>query len=363
MLGNGTEEQYFTLYDYAVANVKRALPSATVGGPEVAGGPGGDWLGLFLDHAANGTDNATGGTGTTLDFISFHAKGSPIYVNETGSVPAHVQMNVSAALQNVNDAFQVIESYPMFNTLPVFIGEDDPDGCAACTSDAYSYRNNLVYPSYTAASFVGDLDLAMQYNINLTGTLTWAFEYDDHPYFDGFRVLATNQLDKPILNIFRMFGKLTGNRLLANSTGQYTLDRILNTSVRNESDVGVLAAFNTTTNQLAVMIYNYHDDDLPKPDAQISLNISGLTGEAWSGCNEVQATHYRIDNSHSNSYTAWLELGAPQDPTCEEYAQLKAAGMLQTLGPAQTVRVDGGNVSMDFSLGIHAISLLVIEKS
>ena len=71
---NGTQTQYFTLYDYAVDGILRALPSATVGGPEVAGGPDGDWLGLFLDHTINGQNNATGEKGAPLNFISFHAK-------------------------------------------------------------------------------------------------------------------------------------------------------------------------------------------------------------------------------------------------------------------------------------------------
>ncbi|TKA59756.1 hypothetical protein B0A55_11950, partial [Friedmanniomyces simplex] len=279
---NGTEQQYFTLYDYAVANVRRALPTARVGGPEVAGGPGGDWLGLFLDHTINGTNNATGGEGAPLDFISFHAKGSPRYVNATDSEPGHLQMNVSASLQNVRDAFTLISSYPSQKDKPVVIGEDDPDGCAACVSDAYGYRNGLIYPSYTAVAFSRDLDLAMRYNINLEGTLTWAFEFQNTSYYDGFRVLATNQIDKPIMNVFRMFGKLTGERLLANSTGQLTLDAVLADSVRGEPDVGVLAAFNQTENKLAVMVWNYHDDALPKLDAQITLDVSGL-GSHWQG--------------------------------------------------------------------------------
>lgn len=131
---NGTQEQYFKLYDYAVDGILRALPTATVGGPEVAGGPDGDWLGLFLDHTINGNNEATGGKGAPLDFISFHAKGSPTYLNATNSVPGHLQMNMSAELTNVDDAFAVIQNYSTLNSLPVFVGEDDPDSCAACKS-------------------------------------------------------------------------------------------------------------------------------------------------------------------------------------------------------------------------------------
>jgi xylan 1,4-beta-xylosidase len=259
---NGTQTQYYTLYDYAVDGILRALPSATVGGPEVAGGPDGPWLGEFLDHTINGQNNATGGKGAPLDFISFHAKGSPTYINATGNVPGHLQMNASAELINVRDAFAVIQNYSTLNKLPVFIGEDDPDSCAACLSPEIEYRNNLIYPSYTAAVFTREIDLATKYNINLTGALTWAFQFEDHPFFDNFRVLATNGINKPILNIFRMFGKLQSKRLQATSTGQYPLESVVTGSVRGESDVGVLASASEDGNTMAVMMWNYHDNAL-----------------------------------------------------------------------------------------------------
>ncbi|KAK3068672.1 hypothetical protein LTR53_013574 [Teratosphaeriaceae sp. CCFEE 6253] len=357
---NGTEPEYFQLYDFAIANVRRALPTARVGGPEVAGGPDGDWLGLFLDHTINGTNNATGGLGAPLDFISFHAKGSPTYVNATALVPGHLQMNISASLKNVNDAFAVISSYASQKDKPVIIGEDDPDGCAACQSEAYGYRNGLIFPSYTAVAFSRDIDLATRYGINLEGTLTWAFEFAGEKYFDGFRVLSTNQIDKPILNLFKMFGKLTGERLVAESSAQLSLDTVLADSVRGEPDVGVLAAFNQTEQKLTAMVWNYHDDARPKPDAQVSLDMSGL-GKHWRGCESARLTHYRIGPTHSNSYTKWLAMGSPQRPTADQITELKAAGQLQTLGEPRHVQVEDGKVELKFSLPIHAISLLVLE--
>jgi len=364
---NGTEEEYFTLYDFAVDNVRRALPTARVGGPEVAGGPGGDYLGRFLDHTINGQNNASNGTGAPLDFVSFHAKGAPTYVNATESVPGHLRMNASAELENVRGAFEAIQARPSVQHKPVVIGEDDPDGCAACVSDAYGYRNGLVYPSYTAATFLRELDLATRYGINFEGALTWAFEFENTTIFNGYRVLATHQIDKPIFNIFRMFNKVTGQRLSANSSAQYSLDDILLNSVRGEPDVGVLAAYNATQNNLGVMIFNYHDDNLPKPDAQITLDISGLAhstgaGPHWADCDSVQLTHYRIGPVRSNSYSAWLAMGSPQNPTPQQITELKAAGMLQTLNAPHALSVEGGRARVKFSLPIHATSLLVLQR-
>ncbi len=59
----------------------------------------------------------------------------------------------------------------------------------------------------------------MQTHVDLQGILTWAFEFEDQPYFDGFRTLATNGIDKPVLNIFRMAGLMRGNLVAADSPG------------------------------------------------------------------------------------------------------------------------------------------------
>jgi len=44
-----------------------------------------------------------------------------------------------------------------------------------------------------------------------------------------------------------------------------------------ERYVGVLAACNETAGAVTIMIRNYHDDAVPKSDAQIELDITGLT--------------------------------------------------------------------------------------
>lgn len=355
---NGTQTQYFTLYDHAIRGIRRALPSARVGGPEVAGGPDGDWLGKFLDHTISGTNNATGGQGAPIDFVSFHAKGSPTYVNASGGVPGHLQMNVSAALHNVDDAFAVIQSYEKYRNLPVVIGEDDPDGCAACESPDIDYRNGLVYPSYTVASFVRQLELAVHYGTNLTGQLTWAFQFEDHPFFDKLRVLSTRGISKPILNVFRMLGRMQETKLMSASTGQYGLEAVVAGSVRDESDVGVLASTSDDNGTVTIMVWNYHDDDLPKPDATIQLNVSSI----FPGCSVAHLKHYRIDESHSNAYSTWLAMGSPQEPTEKQYQNLLEAGELQMLHKPTEIQVRDGEVAVQFALPIHAVSMLVVER-
>ena len=161
----GTPEEFRKTHDFAIAGVRRALPTARVGGPDSAG-HGGEWMHDFIEHCLRGTNHATGAKGTPLDFIAFHAKGSPAFV------AGHIRMGIAAQLATIDRGFQIVASYPETKRTPIIIGESDPEGCAACQGPQFSYRNGTVYSSYTAASYARKHDLADRHGVNFEGALT-----------------------------------------------------------------------------------------------------------------------------------------------------------------------------------------------
>jgi xylan 1,4-beta-xylosidase len=344
---HGPRREYFKLYDYAVAGVRRALPTARVGGPETAGGAAGKYLGDFLEHCAHGTNFVTGGIGSPLDFVSFHAKGAPVFTN------GHVRMGMANQLRDMRGAFSVISSFPEYKKLPIVIGESDPEGCAACRDPQDAYRNGTVYSSYTAAIFPRAVELANEAGVNLEGALTWAFEFENQPPFAGFRQVASDGLDLPVLNVFRMFGKMSGQRVAATSSAGLDADIIRAKGVRGAPDVGAISCLDH--NKLTVLIWHYHDDDVPGPDAAVDLDLSGIP--MADGAAEM--VQYRIDADHSNSYEAWKRLGSPEQIPPEIYAQLEQAGHLAELGQAQDVPTQAGKGSFKLLLPRQAVSLLV----
>ncbi len=344
----GSRDEFFKLHDHAIKAVRRAIPGAKVGGPDLAGGAGGDFLKSFLDHCVKGKNKATGETGTPTDFISFHAKGQP------KDIDGRVQMGISSQLRDIDGAFAVIARYPEFANTPIVIGESDPEGCAACQGPNLAYRNGTMYSSYTAASFPRKLDLADKHGVNLEGALTWAFEFEDQPYFAGFRSLATNGVDKPVLNVFRMFSKMDGDRLPVSSDSAVSLPDMLRSGVRKQPDVSAFASM--SEKKVSVVVWHYHDDDLQGPDAAVSLKIPGLPVTNAT----AKVTHYRVDENHGNSFTLWKSMGEPQKPTPEQYAELEAAGKLATLGPDTETRIEGNSATLDFSLPRQGVSLLVL---
>jgi xylan 1,4-beta-xylosidase len=343
----GTPQEFRKLHDYATHAVRRALPTAKVGGPDTAGG--GRYLRDFLEHCLRGTNAATGKPGTPIDFIAFHAKGAPRVVD------GRQQMGIANQLRVIDDSFRIVASFPELKDKPIVIGESDPEGCAACQGPQYAYRNGTMYSSYTAASFARKHDLAAKHGVNFEGALTWAFEFEDQPYFAGFRSLATNGVDKPVLNVFRMFAKMSGRRLAAESDAAVSLDTILRRGVRDKPDVAALASLDK--NKLCVMAWHYHDDDMSGPAADVEIVLTGLP----LANAEVLATHYRIDEEHSNAYAAWKRMGSPQQPSPEQYEQLERAGRLAALNPARSIRATDGRASLRLTLPRQAVSLLVFE--
>jgi xylan 1,4-beta-xylosidase len=350
----GTQSDFFKLYDYTADAVKRALPTAKIGGINIAGTASSgaqQWMHAFIKHCFTDTNYVTKKIGSPVDMILFHAKGSPKVVND------HVQMNMGRQLQDINMGFKFVAAYPQLKNLPIVIGESDPEGCAACgmkTNPSNGYRNGTMYSSYTAASFARKYLLADSFNVNFLGAVTWAFEFEDQPWFYGFRDLATNGVDKPVLNVFRMFGKMKGKRVAVAGNQMYDLKTMVDSSVRkNYNDVGGLAAKDKRS--ATVMLWNYHDDDVIKPALPVVVSIDGLTAKV------VTLMQYRIDDKHSNSYEVWKKMGAPQNPTTAQIAILEKAGQLQTIGKAEKVKVTGGKISVNVSMPQQAVALLKLD--
>jgi xylan 1,4-beta-xylosidase len=350
----GTPEEYFKLYDYTADAVKRALPGARVGGPHSTGPAGNSarFLRAFLEHCVSGKNYLTGGTGAPHDFIGFHAKGAPKFIN------GHVQTGIDNQLRALDRGFEIVASFPELRETPIIIGESDPDGCAACPSSLYpqnGYRNGTLFASYTAAAMTRHQTLAELRGVNLVGAVTWAFEFEDQPYFAGFRALSTNGIALPVLNVFRMLGRLGSQRVQVESDGRIPIDVILRDGARVRPDVAAIATLDRK--KLGVVVWHHHDDDIPGPEAEVEIAVSGLPMRSGT----ARLAHFRVDGEHSNSFAAWQRMGSPAKPTPRQYALLEKAGQLSTLTDPTSVRISDGIAALKLELPRQAVSLLVLE--
>jgi xylan 1,4-beta-xylosidase len=161
-------------------------------------------------------------------------------------------------------------------------------------------------------------------------------------------------VDKPVLNAFRMLGLLGSERVKVISSAALPGAQMVLTGVRSQPDINAIATRKNSDREIEILVWNYHDDEVPFPAASINLEINGLSENAKRGLLE----HFRVDGDHSNAFAAWKEMGSPQSPSAIEYRRLKSAGQLQLLDSPAWTAIQDGTVQVQFTLPRQGLSLL-----
>jgi xylan 1,4-beta-xylosidase len=357
----GTIAEYNRLYDYTVAGLTSAIPQALIGGPGTTSSmdrpESTDFLHAFLDHCANGTNAVTGERGTRLDYISFHAKGGGYRANAAATKQTPT---IYTVVGNVAASLRVAEEFPQLKGREVILTECDPDGWAAGTihdNVNLFYRNTEYYASYVASTVNHLIDLKVGDHFSVDGILTWAFQFEGRPYFEGFRTLSTNGLDKAVLNVFRLLAKLGGTRLqLSSDSARDPLTQGSGDQATMPADIAGIAAIDESE-AVQVFLSCHHDDWDVKGTTAVTVQVAGLpTGESYTVYQSLVA------EGHSNSYTAWDQMGQPQSPTADQLAALKRAARLETEEVGQIMVADHsggyGSVTVEIDLPNHSVCLI-----
>jgi xylan 1,4-beta-xylosidase len=169
----------------------------------------------------------------------------------------------------------------------------------------------------------------------------WTFYIEGDRFFEGTRSFFTaDDITAPVVNAYEILRRLTGRRLEVKS------DNLDVDAIATVADDGVV--------RIALF---HHVDDQHAGNTTVTthLSLSGLP--IRSG--EVTATQYRIDAEHSNSHTAWVAEGRPQDPDADQLARIHAAsGLARTSSEVVTGTTDRLRLSVE--LGRPAAVLIEI---
>ncbi|WP_432546122.1 GH39 family glycosyl hydrolase [Kineococcus sp. SYSU DK004] len=353
----GTTQQFCDLYTVTAEAVRSVLPDAKVGGPAVTGG-GVQFLRDFLTHTSEND--------VPLDFVSFHTKGSaftPWRVYGPTGGPAPEQQNPSAhkMLFEIRRMLRVMAEFPQYHDLPAIVDECDagvPAHYSVYDNANFQFQNTEYYPVFQVKLFKKVLDLNDTETATVTQATSWSFYFEGERYFEGTRAFLTaGGVEKPLLNAYRMMARLGGRRLEATSdaaSDPAELDAGDGRSMGEEVDV---LASSDAAGRVTVLVWRhtddqYHADERPTP---VSVRVDGLAAA------DLSLRHFRIDAEHSNSHTAWVAQGSPQDPTPEQLAAVKARQGLEELEPARDVTAEDGTLELSLELPLPSVSMLVLE--
>jgi xylan 1,4-beta-xylosidase len=361
----GTVEEYCQLYDITVAAVTSELPETQVGGPATTGG-GSAFLERFLAHCESGTNAATGGRGTRLDFISFHTKGAAFDPWRTygplGPEGAETSKRASPStrkmLSEVHRGLEVIAGHPGFRDLPVLVDECDasvPAHWGIYDNDNFGYRNTAYYPVFQVQLMKKLLDLDRLGLAGVHAATTWSWYFEGDRYFEGTRSLFTaGDIGTPLLNAYRMLARLPDQRVRVESTGDRGLAQLDDAEERPEVD-GLAAT--DGRERVAALIWHHGDDQYRQGMAQVEVTLRGLP---FVG-RPLRLRHYRIDADFSNSHSAWVAAGRPRDPGPEQIAAIQDQGGLHLCEPERLIEAGPEEISVSFALPLPGVSLLELE--
>jgi xylan 1,4-beta-xylosidase len=354
----GTPQQYYELYTVTVEAIRGVLPEARVGGPSVTGGDGGPpFLRGFLEHCKE--------TGTPLDYVSFHTKGShftPWRTYAPIGAPAPVQESPSSLkmLYEVDRLLAVMAEFPEYAGLPALVDECDagvPAHHSAYDNPNFRFQNTEYYPVFQAKLMKKLLDLSGAYQGNIEQATTWSFYFEGERYFEGTRSWITQGgIEKPLMNAYRLFAKLGQRRLPAESDQAFGIDDLSGREYGMPEEVDALASI-ADDGTVAALVWR-HGDDQYAVDHDAAAAVLAFTGLAASA---YTATEYRIDADHSNSHTAWEAMGSPQDPDEATLAAIHQRQGLETIGQPREVEAADGALRYETALPLPSVSLVVLE--
>ena len=169
-----------------------------------------------------------------------------------------------------------------------------------------------------------------RHGVNLEGLLTWAFEFEDQPYFDGFRDPGHQRHRQAGAELLPDGGTDARQPGQGDQQRRARVDEILRTACAGSP---TSTAWPARDREMAVMAWNYHDDDVAAPPRRSRLRSRAFRrGEGRAGA------HFRIDET-----TATLTRCGRNGFAAETDARaVRAAGGSRTARAAGVAAVGSG---------------------
>ena len=329
----GDNQAYFKLYDYSAEGALAAHSGIKIGGPAIAGD-----IELFImdwyPHCISGTNYATGTTGSRVDFVSRHNYGTADWIRKRMETFADLAINQGKGL---------LDNDPM-----IIITENGPT----------PYLNQWLNTRYVAAWLAKEIDMIFQMgdekgqnympDILCFWTLPLPQNYKSHfglatVLGNTWSPIADAVIKRPVFNSFEALSWLGEERVGISGT-QYG------------SPVNAIAT-KTGSRSVEVLLYHLNDEDYDNNlsgEYTVNLRVNNIPFK------KGYIRLFKIDETHSNSYTVWKSMGRPEVPTSEQLSKLKAQDDLQLFEPVQQIAIQNGSYSKNITMQNNSVALVLI---
>ncbi|KAF0975075.1 hypothetical protein FDP41_005828 [Naegleria fowleri] len=287
----GTQQDYFNLYNNTAHVIKSISPRLKVGGPATAGS---GWIQDFVNYVrSNNVPN---------DFVSTHE-----YPTDIEPLATDTLIKVAKQSRSI-----VGSNTPLFYT-------EWNAGLGDLGSGTYFYQDS----SYPAALITRTL-FSLNNVVDVYSYWTFSDLFEEHGQYsevfqEGFGMMTIYSIRKPVWRAFQLMAK--------------SGDELYNATSDTTSTVDVYTTLNRDTREVMIFASNYQVPSLPGSSYVVSIKVN--TNLNFKNCVESV-----IDETHSNAFTRWHQIGSPTYPTEAQIKDLNDASLLFT----QPITPKDGNV-------------------
>ena len=346
---NQRPEMFMALYDYFEAAVHGVCDAYLAGGPAVKQWEEGKILfERFLEHTSSGVNYLSGGFGTRLDFISVHCKGGR---------PTMVGPQMNYMFDSLKDYVSILKKYPEYVETPFFNDESDIvwDGNLGTAYKSWlNFRNTEYAPGFVCKmvnTYCDEIQDALGINLAIVDSdnahLPWEvnlFSGNRSQLTPLYKAPSTDIIRKPFFNAGQMLGRLGNQRLIIKSEDE-----------EFGKKYGCLATKYNNGLGYALMLWNFEDGlDGDVNARRIDLTVTGINKD------DYKVVVYRIDKTHSNSYSKWVEMGKPFPLGLDEIRILRDSDSLET--SEEVYCFSGTEFKKEVDLPMHSEALILIVK-
>lgn len=347
---NGTQEDYFHLYEITARAIKEVDSELMVGGPSTSSSK---WVEAFVNYCENNS--------VPVDFVTTHQyAGDPLGGVEDQGGPmegSEERQSNKFNEESFKKAFENLKEGTVLQALRHFL--PDKSELIELPSDLFEKNSAIVksqakglpvfYTEWNTnanfSAYTNDTRKVAAYNVknslaieeNVSGSSIWTFSdiFEElHPFLEefhgGFGMLSLNGIPKPVFY---------GMKMLANAGEErYVLPDALNKEV-------AMAAFkNEEEIQLILLRQKMQNLELAKEETKVTIEVEDKPKEVIL---------QRIDENHCNPLKLWENMGSPKDMTPVQVNDILSKSMVQD----EVMKFDykDGKVTLKADLGVNDV--------
>ncbi len=329
-----SQKAYFKLYDVTARTVKSIDPHLRVGGPATAGAA---WIPQFLAHVKE--------RGAPVDFVTTHTYGVlGGFLDQNGKSDTKLDPSPNAIIGDVRRVRSEIAASP-FPKLPLYITE---------WSTSYTPRDSI-HDSYVSAPYILTKLKACKGYAQGMSYWTYSDLFEEPgpptaPFQGGFGLVNPEGIRKPAFFAYKYLHALHGEAVHTSDPQAW-----LSTAGGNFS--GVIWDFEQPVQNVSNR--SFYTKVLPNhPAAPVHLKIEHLVPHA-----SYNLRVYRTGFNRNDAYTAYLEMGAPQQLTPAQIAHLDFLTRDEPERDTRLVSNGEGVLTIDIPMNSNDIVLVKVTRS